>query len=805
MNYNKLAFLCLAVLLCSTIAAQNTHQNKLDSFSAKYITAVRMQQKQKIYMVTDKSVYVAGEKIWFKAFLLNSTSQRINAKSSFLFADLVNEKDSVIKLLVLDAANKQLNAHIALPDSLPTGYYWLRGYTRQIAATDTNSICVTPLYIINKITGDNFAKPKKSSNKKDSIPAIKFYPEGGSIITGVNTTVALCISNTDGSPMVTNGYIKDNRDTIIASFTTNKYGLGKFEFEPSGYRKYRAVIIQNGKPVNYPLTPFNFYTGQLSVIKEAATYKLRVLLGDSVYSKAFLTYIIGVSRDSLIFAGIGKGQFEVPVAEKIFPEGIATFYLFDKNFNLLSERSIYVHETNVQVKAYTDKAVYGRRDKIALNISITDASKHPVPSLITITAVDTLFTDLREQCLMPVKSFDEQATDNFFLARNECLTDAERDLMMLTKANTYSVPANQNNPQTAIQDIDSLLYIRGTLLNKQNEPSPDKILTLISGTGEAILLTDTTDKTGRFCFALGDYADSTEFVIEIRDTKGGKQNDSIVFDAPAYPQVSTPVALKQLLPQEANIQKKYLHTYYNMEAADWGKETLPRVTVKDRKKNVNYDESKRVSSNSSILSSDDLNERTSVGNSILRVSGMHMLQGYLVINGLTAMGAPNAASEPLLLVDGVTVSLSAGLDEASPVMSYLNSLNPKDIDFIEILKGAEGANFGVRGGNGVILVNLLSRRRELPGEENNFRIFYCKGIVKPSIFPVKDYGQKNSEATQTDNRTTLFWNGSFLTGDNQHATLGFYTSDIPATYKVTITGITINGDIIYKTLTFQSK
>ncbi|CAN5691347.1 hypothetical protein BH10BAC2_BH10BAC2_04370 [soil metagenome] len=799
MNYYKIVAFLLSVTLCTTTFAQDHHKDILDSFSAKYITAIRTQQKQRVYLVTDKSIYATGESIWLKAFLLNNVSQKINAKSRFLFVDLVNEKDSVIKVLILDAANKQLNTHIPLPDSLPAGNYWLRAYTRQMAEADINSINVTPLYIFDKTAGNNIVTAKKDNGKKDSIPAIIFYPEGGSIITGVNSTVALQVNDIDGTPMHISGVIKDNRDTIVASFTANQYGLAKFDFEPSGYRKYKAIITQNGKAISYPLPSFNFYTGQLSVTKEASMYKLRILLGDSIYRKDLVTYVIGISKDSLIFAGIGTGQYETPVTEKVFPEGIATFYLFDKSFNLLSERSIYVHDKNVHIMVATDKTVYSKRDKVILNISITDAAPSPVPSLFAIAVTDTLFSNPSAQ----YNDNEHGIIDNLSLVHNEALTDLDAELKMLTRHTTYRKPGEANFSSTAV-DMDSLLYIRGTLFNEKKVPSSNKSLTLISSSGNLQMYTDTTDAAGRFCFRPGHYADSTEFIIEIRDAKGNKQNDSIALDKPAYLQVSTPVGLKQFLPATSRMQKKYLQAYYNTSTMDFGKETLPHITVKDNKKKVDYSEAKRVSPNSSILSSGDLTERTSVGNSILRVSGMHLLQGYLVINGLTAMKAPNALSEPLLLVDGAPVSVVAGLDEVSPVISYLNSLNPKDIDFIEILKGPEGANYGVRGGNGVILVNMLSRRRELDPGKNNLKIFYAKGISMPGLFPTTDYLQKETKTT-TDNRSTLFWNGSYLTGDTQNATLIFYTSDIPATYKVIITGITINGDLIYKTITFQSK
>lgn len=805
MSYNKILFFLLSVAFCIGAFGQSTPEYILDSSSGKFITAIRAHEKQRAYLVTDKSVFIAGESIWFKAFLLNSVSQKISTKSRFLFVDLVNERDSVVTVVILDPVNKQLNSRIVLTQSIATGYYWLRAYTRQMTEGDTNNMYVKPIYVIGKTDNNNFSNPKKNTGKPDSIPTITFYPEGGSMITGANSTVAL-LANNNGVPLSIGGYIKDNREAIITRFQTNIGGLGKFDFEPAGRRKYEAVINWNGKEISYPLPSFNFYGGQLSVIKQSTFYKLRILLEDSIYRNDAVTYVIGVSKDSLVFASIGRGLYEVSIDEQKFPEGIATFYLFDKGLNLLSERSIYVRENNLHIKAETDKLIYAKRDKVTLNLSITDAAHQHVPSLVAISVIDTLFSDPGEQCPPTGMPYAQQAIDNMFLARNECLTDGEIDLVMLIKNNTYQT-ISKPIPQAAENDIDSLLYIKGTVSNEKNDPSANKTLTLFSNSGNSIVHLDTTDSKGHFRFPLENYKDSMQFAIQVGNLSNNIKNTKIILDTFIYPKLSTPVSLKQLLAVQPKSAKKYINTYYNSAWFDDGKQSLPPVTVKYKKKTANYNESKRVSSNSAILTLDDLDERNSVTNAILRVGGMHVLNGFLVINGLTSMRGPDQTSEPMLLVDGVQVALSSDsqVGENSPVMSYLKSLNPKDIDFIEILKGPEGANYGVRGGNGVILVNMLSARRDLNLDGNNLKIFYAKGVSNPVLFPTLDYEQKYlKESTLTDTRSTLFWNGSFLSDAVDNA-ITFYTSDIPATYKITITGITIHGDIIYKTITFQSK
>jgi hypothetical protein len=803
MNSNKL--LCFVLLIISVYAkGQTADIDVLDSFSAKFVTAIRANAKERAYLVTDKSFYKAGEYMWFKAFLLNSASLKLSTQSKFLFVDVVNNKDSVIKRVILDAANKQTSSRIRFSDSLATGYYWLRAYTRQMAETDKNDICVKPLFVLGKSDGYNLIKPKNNTVNPNDTPTITFYPEGGNVITGINSVVTFQIS-LNHVPLNIDGYVKDNADTtIVTRFNSNTNGLGKFEFEPSGYKHYKAVINWKGKELSYPLPSFNFYSGQLSVSKEADWYKLRILLGDSIYTKNALTYVVGISKDSMVFASVGKGQYETTVNEHKLPEGIASFYLFDKNFKLLSERSIYVHADNVHVNIATDKNIYNKHDKVSLNVSITDPAQHTIPSLVAVSVSDSVFSYQQQQCNFSNAAFNSSAIDNLFLTSNNCFTDGDIDLIMLTKNDTYQT-LTKSTDQPAAADNDSLLYIKGVVLNARKEPLTNKVITIVSKSDNPVFYTDTTDNNGRFCFPFDSYLDSTEFVIEVKNLKGKDQNNSILLDSIDYPKLTTPAAFKQYPAIEPAQTRQRFNTYYRINENE---QQLPPVTV-TAERAVDYDISKRVSPYSPILTSKDLDGKMPVDDAILKISGLQILNGYLVIHGLTALKAPGPQSEPLVLVEKAPVALSSdeGMGTSSPVLSYLHSLNPKDIDFIEVLKNGDAAAYGVRGANGVILINLLSQRRdEVTLDKNNMQTFYGKGVSQPVPFPDVSYEKKNKKtAMMDDNRSTLFWNGNYLTNDANNSAFSFYTSDIPSTYNIAVTGITAHGDIINKTITVQSK
>ncbi len=222
----KVFLFVIALFFSAELCAQNTPQEKLDSFSAQFVTAIRSHEQQRVFMSTDKSIYNNGESLWFKAFLVNDISGKINNDSKFLFVDLVNKNDDVIKTLILDAANKQTDSRLVLPKSLPSGNYWLRAYTRRILKTNPANMSVKPIYVVNRSDESNFKMQAGSATNSDSL-VVTFYPEGGNLITGADCNVAVQAKDLNGNPVAVKGLVRDNYDAVMAGFTTDVIRIRK--------------------------------------------------------------------------------------------------------------------------------------------------------------------------------------------------------------------------------------------------------------------------------------------------------------------------------------------------------------------------------------------------------------------------------------------------------------------------------------------------------------------------------------------------------------------------------------------------
>ena len=106
---------------------------------------------------------------------------------------------------------------------------------------------------------------------------------------------------------------------------------------------------------------------------------------------------------------------------------------------------------------------------------------------------------------------------------------------------------------------------------------------------------------------------------------------------------------------------------------------------------------------------------------------------------------------------------------------------------------------------GVILINTRSRPRKNETNLTGLSSFYPKGFYTAQPFVMPDYNKEAKRLKVPDLRTTIYWNGNIITNPDGKASINFFTADIPATYLITITGISANGDKIYKTVTLSRK
>ncbi|MDF1560199.1 MAG: hypothetical protein P1P83_08320 [Bacteroidales bacterium] len=84
---------------------------------------------EKIFVHTDREVYIAGENIWFKVYLLDAQSGRLISTSNLAYVEILNSENRPVmqKRIILEEGCGPGEA--LLPDTLSSGSYLLRAYT----------------------------------------------------------------------------------------------------------------------------------------------------------------------------------------------------------------------------------------------------------------------------------------------------------------------------------------------------------------------------------------------------------------------------------------------------------------------------------------------------------------------------------------------------------------------------------------------------------------------------------------------------------------------------------------------------
>ncbi|MBV9987189.1 MAG: Plug domain-containing protein [Chitinophagaceae bacterium] len=803
--YRLISITVLSLLVSSNGRSQ---LSQLDSLAAHTIHILRAASGESASVHTDRSVYAAGETIRFRSFLVNSRTGRLSSRENELFVDMVNERDSVVAQLVLQTTQFQTDGYIPIHDSMPSGFYWVRTYTTGIASRHPELIGTTALYI------DNHLRPAPVSLPK-AVPAVgaadpqpwhmQFAPEGGAVVSGANTAIVFRITDANGLPVVATGVLKDDHDSIIASFGSNRYGLGKLSFMSWSWRSYRAVLQSPGGAGQvFPLPGVDPFAAQLSVIDNKGIRKLRVVLEDSVYRRDKKTFVLGISGDSLCLAAIGTGSYEVNIPEYRFPYGIADFLLFDERHQLLSERRVFLHGNKPEIRVSADKPVYGPRQPVQLAVEVS-ANRQPAIASMFIAVTDTI--------VLKHTGANDAVTAELPLIRPGMelpagLSEEETDLLMILQQGTVREQFSRGSKQQLdYAAIDSSFFVKGWVHSRNDKPLAGRTVTLFSGNRNLMVLADTTDEAGAFCFPLISYYDQTRFSLQVTDNHGFPEDAKIVLDTMLrFPRFRTPENLKKKFPVTGI--REYFAEQRRRSLQDtivMGKDWLKEVIVHSKaKKPAEFNRDKRVSGFSRILTSKTLQDggTNNLGNALFKISGVTLRDGYLTVSGGgSQFRHPSPDDEPLLLIDGVTISPDPVPDGAmprSPLLHYLNTFDFRIIDFIEVVSGPQAAFFGTRGFNGALLIHTKKSQTEIgDNAPNGTRIITMRGYQSPAEFEQPDYSLKEYRNSKfPDRRILLFWNGDLVTDDKGRADVGFYTADPATRYLVTIAGITADGKIV---------
>ena len=246
----------------------------------------QLQVQEKVYVHTDNTCYFVGDTLWYKAYVVRADNMHPTDMSRILYVELLSPDGLLVERQQVVISGKGYTCgQFELRDSLYSGYYELRAYTRWMLNFNVRhhrySTHDTWHFYNKEMAADYFriwdglysrvlpvySKPDEAGNydarrmyqrpktrlpnvKKDNL-IVTFYPEGGHLIQGVENRVAFDVVDQHGEAVNIHGTVDVGGRT--QDVKTEYMGRGSFLITPSDkHPKARFTFRGKDYSVNLP-------------------------------------------------------------------------------------------------------------------------------------------------------------------------------------------------------------------------------------------------------------------------------------------------------------------------------------------------------------------------------------------------------------------------------------------------------------------------------------------------------------------------------------------------------------------------
>ena len=133
--------LCIGLDLCPAHAQS-------ESFSSRFDRQRQLYQQERLCVVTDRSCYQPGERVWFRAFVVDAVLMSPVSVDRYVYAELVDGRGFVVKRVKVTNRNGVFSGYLDIPSAIYPSRYFLRCYTL-FSASLKGYECIVPVAVGN--------------------------------------------------------------------------------------------------------------------------------------------------------------------------------------------------------------------------------------------------------------------------------------------------------------------------------------------------------------------------------------------------------------------------------------------------------------------------------------------------------------------------------------------------------------------------------------------------------------------------------------------------------------------------------
>jgi hypothetical protein len=782
----------LAVFFALEIVAQTPPSTDINQ---QFDTYLQNSLQEKLYLHSDKDIYLAGEICWFKIYSVDAFFNQPLNLSKIAYVELLDKKNKPVLQAKIALNEGNGNGSLQLPISIVSGKYKLRSYTNWMKNFSADYFFDKTLTIINsrKIYEGDTLYQKNEYN-------IKFFPEGGNLLNGVQSKIAFRMADQNGKGISCQGVIINDRADTIIKYSTLKFGIGSFLFTPETSRTYKAVIrLPNGNNAIQEL-PQAYNAGYVMQLSEAANKQVKITVRTETNNVTPLPVYLFVhtrgSVKSVMQGKIENGYLEFLVDKSKLGSGISHFTVFNSEKQPVCERLYFKYpEQRLAIEMIADGGQHEWRKKVNIQINTTDQDgkaamadmSMAVYRIDSLQGVDEM--DINNYLWLSSDLVGKIESSEYYFNNNGVGSEEAMDNLMLThgwrRFRWEDILQNKKAVFDFVPEYSGHV-ISGKIVKTETGLPQKEIDGFLSVPGtKTQFRTAMSDANGRLNFDMKEFYNDGEIIVQTQDSSCNieilnpfiEKYSSKVLPAFSLTQVNQAAFLNHHIGSQVqstyigNKLKQFLYPAVDTNAFYF----KPDATYL-------LDNYVRFTTMEEVLREyvTQINVRKKDG--VFHLPMADILRRHFF------------ESDPLVLLDGVPIF------DINKFMSY----DPLKIRKLEVMSRTYYLGNTFFEG----IANFVTYSGNLPSYEldPHATVIDYEGLqLQREFFSPVYETQQQSDSRLPDFRQLLYWSPNITTNEKGKNNISFYSSDLSGKYAVVLQGITTDGKTGSKVIYFEVK
>ena len=775
-------FCLLCGLLFLSLAA-SAQQQALDSLVQKFNAYREVATTEKAYVHIEQDICLTGETMWFKVYLVNATSHEPSKLSRVAYVEVLDNVNHAVIQTKVGLNNGVGSGSLFIPASLTSGNYLVRVYTAWMKNFSPAFYFHKQITVINPFR-------RLETEKKAAAPKVQvqFFPEGGTLIKGIQSRIAYRIVNSYDSTARLSLQLNEG-DTIMLK--PDRYGLGTFNLTPKAQGRAAAYLMDDHGRRQALELPAAAESGLSLTVKDSTSESVALIVQQTnTVDDDPNIFILVHSRNVVSFARVQRirgGKAIVVIPHRTLAEGISHITVFDASMHAVCERLYFNPVKRVlEISSTLSQREYGVRRKVTMELDVKDANGPVASSSLSVAVyrrdslrnneshvLNSLWldSDLQDVPELPSDFLLSQTPEKRTILDNIMLTHGWR------RFSWSDVVAGKKPPITFVPELRGHI-IRGKVSSPEGNPESG-IVTYLSAPGTNIQVYGSiSNNKGDVQYEMKDFSGSRRIAVQTNLSRDSTSKITIVSPfSDQYAAVGiTPFSLSPKFAETlaARSFRMQVQDIYYQDKGTQTRSVAVDTTAFYGKADATYylDDYTRFPVMEEIM-------REYVPGVLVRKrrDGFHFINLDIVNKGVFN-------EDPFIMLDGLP------LFDADEIMSY----DPLKVKKLEV--------FTRRYYMGVLSLPGIVSYTTYAGDLSGFNIDpHClvldyEGLqLQREYYTPKYESAKQRDSRMPDQRDRLFWAPLVVTNSNGKQHLEFFTSDINGEYEVLVEGMGANGAV----------